>query len=465
MIALPLSRPEPFALDLDLARKYSVAGPRYTSYPTALHFRDEVSREVLEAELATGAASRQPLSLYFHLPFCESKCWFCGCTTVITKQRGAADIYLDHLEKEIALTAPRLGPGRLVTQMHFGGGTPTFLSPEQIRRLGRAIHAAFEFAPDAEVSVEIDPRRINREHLEAFREIGCNRASLGAQDHNLQVQQAVNRIQPFEVTQQAFTWLRECGFTSINLDLIYGLPYQTPESFAKTLSDSLTLEPDRLAIFSYAHVPWAKPAQKLLERDQALPGAETKLQMLKLMTTQLSAAGYHCIGMDHFARSDDELAEAQRAGTLQRNFQGYSCRAGVEIVGFGMSSISQTESSYRQNEKTLPAYYAAINAGQLPIARGCLLSPEDRLRRAAIMRLMCDLRLDFDDLSSRLGVDFATTFARELASLADLEADGLVERDAAGLTVTPLGRLLVRNIAMRFDAYLATDNGGYSKTV
>jgi oxygen-independent coproporphyrinogen-3 oxidase len=452
--------------DLGLVRKYNVSGPRYTSYPTALQFTDATpAGSLIDAIRRDNEDGARPLSLYFHLPFCETLCWFCGCTTVITLKYDSAGIYVGYLEKELALLQPLLHPGRRAVQMHFGGGSPTFLPPDAVRRLGGAIRDRFRFDPDAEMSVEVDPRRLTRDHVRAFRELGCNRASLGVQDTNPVVQAAVHRIQPMELNRQAVGWLREEGYHSVSFDLIFGLPHQTADSFARTIDEVLTLRPDRLAVFSYAHVPWIKPSQRIFEKEHNLPSTEEKLQMLATAVRKLTAAGMVYIGMDHFARADDELAVAQREGTLQRNFQGYSTHAGASIYGFGMSSISQTEDSYRQNLKALPGYYAAVDAGRWPLERGVLLSAEDRLRRQVIMRIMCDRRLDYAALSRRLGVDFKTHFAREIASLADLEADGLLRRDDAGFAISAVGALLIRVIAMRFDAYLDQGPRRFSKTV
>jgi oxygen-independent coproporphyrinogen-3 oxidase len=449
---------------LELVRKYNLPGPRYTSYPTAPQFAEDVDRSALLAEIAAdNRDAARPLSLYFHIPFCETLCWYCGCNTVITRRRGSAAEYVDLLCRELALTAPLLNLDRPVTQLHFGGGTPTFLPPAEIDRLGRAIHSVFKFAPDAEISVEIDPRRLTRDHVEAYRRLGCNRASLGVQDTNPTVQLAIHRWQPLEQTKQAITWLREAGYQSVSVDLIYGLPLQTPESFAQTLEDVIALAPDRLAVFSYAHVPWLKPAQKIF--SEQLPTTEAKLAMISAAARALTSAGYVHIGMDHFARPDDELATANAAGTLYRNFQGYTTRAGASLYGFGMSSISQTAGSFRQNFKELDAYTEAVQQDRLPTERGFILSEEDKRRRALIMDIMCRNRLDFADLSHRVGVDVADAYAREIASLADLEADGLVKCDPAGVDITPLGELFRRIIAMRFDAYLERGPRKFSKTV
>ncbi len=452
--------------DIALVRKYNVPGPRYTSYPTALQFTEATpAGELVAAIRRDNEDARRRLSLYFHLPFCETLCWFCGCTTVITLKQDAASDYVGCLEKELALVRPWLNADRRVAQMHFGGGTPTFLAPAVIRRLGEAIHSRFRFAGDSENCVEVDPRRITRDHVRAFRELGCARASLGVQDTNPEVQRAIHRLQPMDITRQAFDWLRDEGYRSISVDLIFGLPHQTADSFARTIDEVLALQPDRLAVFSYAHVPWIKPSQRIFEKQANLPSTEEKLMLLATAVRKLTEAGMVYIGMDHFARAGDELAVAQREGTLQRNFQGYSTHAGASIYGFGMSSISQTGDSYRQNLKALPEYSAALDAGRLPIERGLILSEEDRLRRQVIMRIMCDRRIDYADLSRRLGVDFAARFAREIESLDDLEADGLLQRTAGGFVVTGVGALLIRIIAMRFDAYLEKGPRRFSKTV
>jgi oxygen-independent coproporphyrinogen-3 oxidase len=445
-------------VNLDLVKKYNVPGPRYTSYPPATKFTEAIAWEQLAARIEENNRAPRDLSLYFHIPFCETLCWFCGCTTVITLNHDKGRDYVEALGREVARMAPRLHPQRPVVQLHWGGGSPTFLRPDEIRRLGQIIHQHFRFSPDIEAGVEVDPRRLTRDHLVALREIGFNRASMGVQDFNPRVQQAVHRIQPRELTQQALNWMRELGFGSINLDLIYGLPFQTLESFNETLDIVLEMKPDRLAVFSYAHVPWIKPSQKILERE-VLPAPETKLQLLKLVIEKLTADGqYVYIGMDHFARPTDELAVAQRQKKLQRNFQGYSTRAGADIYAFGMSSISQIPDAYWQNEKELPQWQAAVDAGRVPVHRGYFLTAEDKIRRETIMRVMCDLSLDYAALSQTFALNFEEHFAKELAALAPFEADGLVRRRPGGLDVTDAGRLFIRNIAMVFDATLAPEN-------
>lgn len=451
-------------IDVDLIRKFNVPGPRYTSYPPATHFTEDVSKELLlEKIAANNQAADRDLSLYFHLPFCQSLCWFCGCTTVITTQQEKSALYLEYIERELDRMGEFLNPERSVTQIHLGGGTPTFLLPEEIERLGAMVSSRFRLDPDREASVEIDPRRLTEEKLAALRKVGFNRASIGVQDINPEVQSAVHRIQPLEMTREVVDWIREAGFQSLNIDLIYGLPHQTVDSFRETLDEILALEPDRLAVFSYAHVPWIKPAQKILK---ALPTPDVKLELLKLTVETLTANGFVDIGMDHFARADDELAVAQREKSLQRNFQGYSTKGGTDIYSFGMSSISQADDIYWQNEKELPAYYAAIDAGRLPIAKGYVLTEEDAIRRTTIMRLMCDLGIDYAAMSETLGLDFRTHFGAEIASLDDLEEGGLLARHDDHLEVTELGQLFIRIIAMRFDEYLiAGKEGRFSKAI
>ncbi len=448
--------------DLALIRKYNRPGPRYTSYPPANHFESDPDPAPL---LASVEASEAPLSLYFHLPFCETLCWFCGCHTITTLDRDRATDYLDLLEMELRYFAERLRPGRKAVQLHFGGGTPNFFGPAQIDRLGAMIARYFNFAADAEKSVELDPRRLTAAHVEAFARMGVRRASFGVQDCDPDVQRAIHRIQPQADNERAMRTLRRNGFESVNIDLIYGLPLQSPDSFARTLDEVLELAPDRFAIFNYAHVPWMKPAQKLLERS-GLPEPETKLELLRLCIERLTAAGYIYIGMDHFALPNDELVRAQREHSLQRNFQGYSTRAGVDICGFGISSISQGAESYRQNAKDLESYRAALQDGRLPVARGYLLTEEDRLRGEVIMRLMCDLSLDFETLGARWEIDFREHFAEAITQLEVPAADGLIKWTANGFIVTELGRLFIRNLAMCFDAYLQPkETGRYSRTV
>lgn len=452
--------------DPALVAKYPISAPRYTSYPPATQFTAELSPLDLEGAIAAdNVPGAGPLSLYFHIPFCESRCWYCGCNTVITRRREAGADYIGILEKEVRHMAARMDLSRPVAQLHFGGGTPTFLPPDQLRRLGELIHSLFRFAPDAEVSVEIDPRRLTLEHVQALRQLGANRASLGVQDTNRKVQLAIHRFQPHELNRQAVQWLRAEGFRSVNFDLIYGLPLQSTVTFRETIADVLDLSPDRLSVFSYAHVPWLKPAQKIFEDRGQLPEPEEKFAMFVAAHERLTAAGYIDIGLDHFARPDDELAVAQRTGTLHRNFQGYTTHAGASLYSFGMTSISQTADSYRQNHKTLEAYTHAVLAGQMPIEKGLRLTKEDQRRRTIIMRLMCYRRIDFAQLTREFHFDFREAYHSELTSLYDLEKDGIVRLTDSALEVTAAGAPLVRVVAMRFDATLQLAPKKHSKVI
>lgn len=450
--------------DINLIRKYNQPGPRYTSYPTAPHFSEDTDKEQLAVQTESEDSD---LSLYFHIPFCRSLCWFCGCTKIITKDQGRADHYLDLLEKEITLFLPRIKAGRKVRQIHFGGGTPNYLTPAQIDRFASFLHSHFEFHSEAEISTELDPRTLTEEHIAAFKNLGINRASIGVQDVKHEVQEAIHRIQTDAHNRNALQWLRHAGISSCNLDLIYGLPKQTPESFEETLYHVLDYSPDRLAVFSYAHVPWIMPAQKILEAKD-LPGPEEKLKMLEKIITILSNNGYHYIGMDHFAKQSDPLTIAQKNGSLQRNFQGYSTHGGLEICAFGMSSISQTSRSYRQNYKDITDYGQAVARGSYPVDRGILLTDEDVMRQDVIMSIMCQLRLDYRAKSEQHGIDFKQHFADSISSLKEMEDDGLLELRQDSLQVSEQGRLFIRNIAMKFDAYLTADSaqtGKFSKTI
>lgn len=451
---------------LDLLRKYSGPVPRYTSYPPANHFSADLSAlrpaNLIARDNRPGAG---PLSLYVHLPFCQSRCWFCGCTNLVTRRQSAADDYLDDLALEIALTRPLLDPARLVTQFHLGGGTPTFLSAAQLERLGRLFREAFTFSVDAEIGVEIDPRHLDAAQVDALRGFGARRASLGVQDTDPAVQVAIHRVQPPALNERAVTLLRNAGFNSVNIDLIHGLPRQTVSTFARTIDDVLGLAPDRLSVFSYAHVPGLKPSQRIFDQQGMLPTLDEKLRMQLLAKERLLAAGYVEVGMDHYARPDDELAVAARAGGLHRNFQGYSTRAGASVYGFGISAISTTAEGYRQNHKSLATYRMSLLKGELPVARGWRLTGEDRRRQAIIMRLMCDHRLDFAAVSREIGTDVASAYAAELASLADLEAEGIVVRTPSGLEITEAGQPFVRVVASRFDAYRGGANACHARAV
>ncbi len=447
-------------LDFSLVEKYNRPGPRYTSYPTAPQFHALADISAVLPD----KADNSDLSLYFHIPFCPSQCWFCGCHTIITQNHERADQYIALLEKEIALMLSQVHPSRKVGQMAFGGGSPNFLTPKQIDRLGGSIRKHFHFAEKAEISVELDPRKLTEEQVEAFRGNGFNRASFGVQDCDPTVQKSINRIQPHALNLQAAAWLRKHGYHSINVDLIYGLPGQTEASFSRTIEQVLELSPDRFAVFSYAHVPWMKPAQKMLERA-VMPTPKDKMALLKLVTDKLGEAGYYNVGMDHFAKKDDELFIAQRQGTLQRNFQGYSTRAGNEIIGFGISAISQNTACYRQNVKDLRTYAAALEAGQFPVERGYILTQEDKIRQRVISEIMCNMGCSFAKLSALFGLDVRKHFSKELSMLTPMIEDKLVSVSESGLRVSEAGRFFIRNIAMVFDAYLNAGNTQFSKTI
>jgi oxygen-independent coproporphyrinogen-3 oxidase len=453
-----------------MLRRYDKPGPRYTSYPTAPYFREDFQAGEFLSEIDRSNAASQPadLSLYFHLPFCDTLCYFCGCTMIITRNRQRIDEYLDYLSKEIELIGSRIKAGRKVTQLHWGGGTPTYLDPDQIRRIFSVIRQHFDFSDDAEISVEIDPRGMTEAHLDALAEVGFNRGSMGVQDFDPKVQEAVNRIQSEPLTRWAFDGLRARGIESINLDLIYGLPFQTKASFEHLLERIIAISPDRLAVFNYAHVPWMKKHQRIIAED-TLPKAEEKLEILKLTIEKLTASGYVFIGMDHFAKPDDSLTRALQEKKLYRNFQGYSTKWGCDLYAMGMSSISQLNDVYAQNIKDVPAYYRSLASGQLATERGYRLNADDHLRRHVITKIMCDFELDKTRIESQYGIDFGEYFADALQQLEPLRADGLVTFSNGRIIVTEAGRLLVRNVAMAFDAYFNKDKTSatpmYSKTV
>ncbi|RMF68100.1 MAG: oxygen-independent coproporphyrinogen III oxidase [Calditrichaeota bacterium] len=456
-------------VDLEMLRRYDRPGPRYTSYPTAPQFTTDFGRKEFEHEIQKSNQEENPtdLSLYFHLPFCDTLCYFCGCTMIITRNRQRIEEYVDYLAKEIQLVGSKIKSGRRVAQLHWGGGTPTYLSPEQIRRLFDAIREHFAFRPDAEISVEIDPRGLTDAHLDALRDVGFNRASMGVQDFNPEVQRAVNRLQSEQLTRRVCEGLRERGFLSINLDLIYGLPHQTADSFARTLDRIIAMEPDRLAVFNYAHVPWLKKHQRVID-ENTLPKAEEKLRILKSTIEKLTSAGYVYIGMDHFARQNDPLTQAFHDKSLYRNFQGYSTLAGCDLYGLGMSSISQLREVYAQNTKEIPRYYGAIGENELATYRGYRLTPDDHLRRHVIMTLMCDFELDKHEVEERFHIDFDRYFEDALPELEQFAEDGLIETPDSRIVVTETGHLLIRNIAMAFDKYLARqkpEQQVYSRTV
>lgn len=452
-------------VNLDLVKKYSKPGPRYTSYPTAPHFGEGLDHREWTRQLEKkNQNSERDISLYFHIPFCDTLCYFCGCTMMVTRNQNKITNYLDYLDKEMDLYRNVLHPDRKVTQMHFGGGTPTHLSPDQIRRLGAKINSTFTFDSNSENGCEMDPRELTEDHIIALKEIGVNRASMGVQDFDPVVQKAVNRINSRQLVDETISWIRKHDYESLNLDLIYGLPHQSVERFEKTIDGILELDPDRLAVFNYAHVPWMKPHMKLIN-EKDLPHPEQKLEMLKMIIERLTSSGYVYIGMDHFAKETDEMTVAQREKSLQRNFQGYSTKLGADIIALGMSSISQLEDVYAQNFKELPLYYEALDSGKFPVEKGYILTEDDLIRRETIMRLMCDLQLNYSLMSDHLGINFSQYFETDLKDLATFQDDGLITIDSNGVYITESGRLFIRNIAMEFDAYLEKDNARYSKTI
>jgi oxygen-independent coproporphyrinogen III oxidase len=439
---------------LSILKRFDRPGPRYTSYPTAPVFSADYTPKYFEEDLIeNNRNSKAPISLYLHIPFCDTLCYFCGCNTIITKNREKISEYLVVLKKEIDHTGSFISKERKVVQMAWGGGTPSYLTPEEIRDLSSFVRERFTFANDAEISVEIDPRELTFDHLKAFVDSGANRFSLGVQDFNDDVQRAVNRIQPEELTHQVFKWSRELGIKSINIDLIYGLPLQTVETFKKTLDKVIELSPERIAAFNFAFVPWMKPHQKLLHQDQ-LPDAESKLHLLQLTINTLLDAGYIYVGMDHFAKPTDELALEQKKKNLNRNFQGYSIKAGADLFGFGMSAISHFGTVYAQNAKDLSAYHEAVSSGQFPTILGYKMSADDELRKYVIMRLMCDLELDKRNVEKRFKIKFDEYFAEALKKLEEFLLLELLTLQPDKIIIQDSGRFVLRNIAMCFDAYL-----------
>lgn len=436
--------------DLALIQKYNYSGPRYTSYPTALEFSEDFD----EAAFARAVARypERPLSLYVHIPFCHKLCYFCGCNKIVTRQTHKADEYLDRLELEIKQRAS-LFSGRKVTQLHWGGGTPTYLSKAQISRLMTLLRGHFDFQPDAELSIEIDPREIELDVLDHLRAEGFNRLSMGVQDFNKDVQVLVNREQDEQFIFDLIHRAKAIGFRSTNIDLIYGLPKQTPESFGYTLQRVIELNPDRLSVFNYAHLPQLFAAQRKI-KDADLPSADDKLTILQQTIATLTGGGYQFIGMDHFAHADDELAVAQREGKLHRNFQGYTTQGDSDLLGLGVSAISMIGDSYAQNRKVLKEYYADVIDHGHALWKGLSLTNDDCLRRDVIKGLICNFRLDYAPIERDYHISFADYFAEDLELLAPLARDGLVEVSDSGIQVTPRGRLLIRNICMCFDVYL-----------
>ncbi|MBI1906799.1 MAG: oxygen-independent coproporphyrinogen III oxidase [Rhodocyclales bacterium] len=454
--------------DPQLIRRFDINGPRYTSYPTADRFVEAFDAQALQGALAKraiGGVSR-PLSLYFHIPFCNTICYYCACNKIITKDHGRSARYLKYLDKEIGLQAEHLGGSRQVTQLHLGGGTPTFLSHDEMRYLMDSVRSRFTLIPNGEYSIEVDPRKVDFATVKMLADLGFNRMSVGVQDFNAEVQVAVNRVQSIDETRLVMEAARDTGFRSISMDLIYGLPRQNVISFNRTLEHVLELSPDRISLYSYAHLPGLfKPQRRIAVGE--LPSADAKLQILQLAIRRLTEAGYVYIGMDHFAKPDDELTVAQRQGRLHRNFQGYSTQAECDLLAFGVSAIGKIGPVYTQNVKTLDEYYDILDRGELPVLRGIELTADDLLRRSIIQSLMCNFELSMAAIEIAHLIDFREYFASELDDLRAMATAGLVKIDDEWISVEPAGRLLVRGIAMLFDRYLRTDRerARYSKVI
>jgi oxygen-independent coproporphyrinogen-3 oxidase len=459
-------------LTADLLRRYDRPGPRYTSYPTAVEFHEGVGPEDHAARLvAASRAGDAPLSMYVHLPFCEQRCLYCGCNVVITRHRHVARKYLDAVRREVDLVAGYLGGRRTLSQLHLGGGTPTYYSPAELEQLTGAILERFQVRPGAELAVEIDPRVTTVEHLEALARLGFNRLSLGVQDFDPVVQRAVHREQSVESTREMVDVARARGYASVNIDLIYGLPYQSLEGFTRTLDHVVAMRPDRLAVYSFAFVPWMRAHMKHLP-PASLPGPALKLDLLAAAIDAFGGAGYRQIGMDHFALPGDELGRALEDGTLHRNFMGYTVQAASDVVALGVSGISDVAGAFAQNARKLSDYHARLAEGRLPVERGFALDDDDEVRRDVIGRLMCRLRVDVPAVEARFGIDFDRYFAGELAVLAGDQSpstDGLVHVRTDAVEVTPRGRWFVRNVCMVFDKYLkarmASATPVFSRTV
>lgn len=458
-------RPVGRQVTAELLARHDRPGPRYTSYPTAIEFHDGVGTDDYLARLA--AADRlgdAPLSLYMHLPFCEERCLFCGCHVIVTRHRQAAEPYLDLVKREVELLAERLPNRRTFAQLHLGGGTPTYFSPAQLTDLLAHTLRHFRPAAGAELALEADPRVTTTAHIDALAELGFNRISFGVQDLTPAVQESINRVQSLEQTAALVEHARRRAFRGINVDLIYGLPLQTPASFERTVESVIGLGVDRAAVYSFAFVPWVRGHQKKIEEDQ-LPDARTKLALFAIARERFLHAGYQPIGMDHFALPDDELARAKREGRLRRNFQGYAVIPGDDVLGIGISAIGDVRGAYVQNEKKLSTYEARIRAGELPVTRGVVRTADDEVRRTVIHELMCNFRVDTADISRRFGLDFATYFADDLALLAALEREGLVRIAGERVEATPVGELFVRNLAMCFDRYQREKHAAESRPV
>ncbi|MDF2394747.1 MULTISPECIES: oxygen-independent coproporphyrinogen III oxidase [Pseudomonas] len=445
--------------DTDLIRRYDLAGPRYTSYPTAVQFNSQVGAFDLLHALRDSRKAQRPLSLYVHIPFCANICYYCACNKVITKDRSRALPYLQRLEQEMQLIACHLAPSQRVEQLHFGGGTPTFLNHDELRQLMALLRKHFNLLEDdsGDYGIEIDPREADWSTMGLLRELGFNRVSIGLQDLDPAVQRAVNRLQSLEETRAVIEAARTLQFRSINIDLIYGLPKQTPEHFARTVEEVISLQPDRLSVFNYAHLPERFMPQRRINGSE-LPAPAEKLEMLQRTIEQLTAAGYRYIGMDHFALPDDELAIAQEESTLQRNFQGYTTHGHCDLIGLGVSAISQIGDLYCQNSSDLTHYQNALAGAQLATSRGLVCNADDRLRREVIQQLICNFSLKFEDIEQAFNIDFRGYFNELWPDLQEMDDDGLIQLSPEAITVLPAGRLLVRSVCMIFDAYLGQQN-------
>ena len=454
-------------LDFDKYTKYSKPGPRYTSYPTALEFSASYSYDAYIQKLQNQDSTR-PISLYFHLPFCRNACYFCGCNVVFTSKEDKMLRYMEYLNRELEILSKHLDCKREVIQMHFGGGTPTFFSAEQLNQIIKSIKSYFpNFVSDAEVSCEIDPRHIDEDQMRVMSEAGFNRVSFGIQDFNEKVQVAIHRVQPYEITKAAMDLARKYNMVSVNTDLIYGLPYQTLETFKETLSLAITLNPDRFAVFNYAHVPWLKKTMRKID-ETTLPLPSEKLEIMQYTIEFLTANGYKMVGMDHFAKPEDELFKAIKKGELHRNFQGYTTKGGADLIGVGLTSIGEGIDSYNQNFKTMNEYEEAIDAGKLPFERGVLLNEDDLIRQYVIMELMSNFKLDIKRFEKLFKIEFKTYFADAIVELEPFVDEELLSIDEKHIECSETGSLLIRNIAMAFDAYMVHHSASkktFSKTV
>ncbi|TKI69403.1 oxygen-independent coproporphyrinogen III oxidase [Sulfurimonas crateris] len=454
---------------LDFAKftKYSKPGPRYTSYPTALEFSDSFGYDEYIQKLEQQDSSR-PLSLYFHLPFCKNACYFCGCNVVFTSKEDKMLRYIDYLKRELKILSSHVNCNREVIQMHFGGGTPTFFSAAQLEEVIKEIKSFFpNFVKDAEVSCEIDPRHIDEDQMRVLAENGFNRVSFGIQDFNEKVQHAIHRIQPYEITKNAMDLARKYNMVSVNVDLIYGLPYQSLETFKETLALAITLDPDRFAVFNYAHVPWMKKTMRKID-ETTLPLPDEKLRIMQETINFLTSNGYKMIGMDHFAKPEDELFKAIKKGELHRNFQGYTTKGGADLIGVGLTSIGEGVAHYAQNFKEMRDYEEAIDAGKLPFERGIVLNDDDQIRQYVIMELMSNFKLDIKRFEKLFNTSFKEYFADAIEALKPFEEDGLLTINDDFIECSETGTLLIRNIAMPFDAYMkkhAASSKTFSKTV